>query len=143
SKDISVNSNELLQQSPDLAQKVAEQNNVIKSLVLQISKLQNSGQEIIEHEQQRIVSNGHIDERRVGKGKVVRIKNKAEINDNEIVKELNRKSSFKNILIFIYGIFLNIFAWLFSLWWFVVILLFLGIYVLLRLLFKIFGRDRD
>lgn len=135
--------NELLEQSPLFAQQIAEQNSLIESLVLQVSKLQNGGKSLIEHEQQRVIFDKDSKNEQVsGKEKVVRINNKKEVNVDEVT-EVKEKSSFKNILIFMYGIFLNLFGWLFSVWWFVVILLFLGIYILLRLLFKIFGRNRD
>lgn len=143
-KKNSISSNsELLKQSPEIAQKIAEQNNIIKSLVQQISRLQNSGQEVIKHEQQRIISNDHAHEPISENGKIVRVKNKTEISGNKVKKEVDKKSSIRNILMSIYNIFLNIFGWLFSVWWFVVVLLFLGIYIFLKLLFKIFGRNTD
>jgi hypothetical protein len=141
----SQNNAELIEQSPKLIQELAEKNEVIAQLTIQISKLQKSGKDFFQNETKR------IDE--IKKKKEI-VKNKQ--NDkqdiaispqNLLERELDKKektqSTWKEKLHSVYSVLLKLFSWLFSLWWFVVLLLFFGIYIVLKLIFRVFGRRDD
>jgi len=108
-----VNEGDLLKQSPTFAQDISQESPLTKSLVIVVSKIQNTGEKIIDNETKRIDQ------------------------PNTDKKEEN---GFMKIFNTVYVILLKIFDWLFSVWWFSLILPFFVIYLLIKILFKIFGR---
>ena len=107
-------------------------------MVLEVSKLQNLAKNTVKKEQERF-KNAKNKENKI----TLKSSQSGSKKTIEEKSSLSYKSGLKDIFTLVYGKVLAILSWLFSLWWFVVILLFLGIYLFLKLLFKIFGKKRD
>ena len=124
---------ELLEQSPEIIQKLAEKNDVVKSLVVRVSDLQNRSRDFVKRERIKIENlKKDYDAQKVSeKNNIITQKIKKQTNSNT--------HTIFSYLQSIYMVVLTFFSWLFSIWWFMVLLLFFGIYLFLKLLFKIFG----
>ena len=120
---------EFIEQTPVVVQDLANDNNFVETVALHISKVQNIGQNLVKNEQERILK---ID--------ISESKKETQTDSGNISTTEDTQSKLQGFLFFLYTWILNLFGWLFSMWWFVVIFLFLGIYIVLRILFKIFGK---
>ncbi len=100
---------------PDVVKHVTQQSSIVRVLASGVSGVQDAGIRIIEQEQQRIE------------------KNETTARDEEVETPL---------LTVIYKKLLQFFAWLLGCWWCVLAIVFLAIYLVLRCLFKRFGRRR-
>lgn len=128
-----VSQEQLLEQSPEIVQKLAENNDVVKSLAVHISDLQNRSKDFvkkerikIEHSKDNVLSPDKKESREEGQ-------------KNPSNSFSTKARTFLSYLQPLYIGILSLLSWLFSIWWFMVLLLFLGIYLFLKLLFKIFG----
>lgn len=116
---------ELENQTPKIVTELANQQKIVKVLVNQVDVVQKHGSKILVKEKTRIDK------------KQQNLKSKKATTQNSNSEVSNVKS--QKILTILYQWCLGAFIWLFSTWWFVVILLFFAIYVLMRVLFNLFG----
>ncbi len=122
---------ELLEQSPEIIQKLAEKNDVVKSLVVRVSDLQNRSKDFIKKERIYIENSKKDYETQKKLKKDNTNSQKIEIPSN------SKKYTILSYLQPIYLAVLTFLSWLFSVWWFMVFLLFRSMTILLNGLRKI------
>ncbi len=133
----------LIEQSPELIQELAEKNKLIETLSLQVSKLQNVGKGLIQRESERIKRIQEEEKTEDVQEQEQKESEGVSLEDDKVSEKRSEKGTWREKITVFYAWLLKILSWFFSLWWFVVVLIFVGIYLFLKILFRIFGGRSD
>ncbi len=134
---------EILKEVPTPISSFAERSDIIEAVVLFLGSLKQKGEDIVLNQQERNSQALASQRKNIEQSKGV--SNPSQTLEVDTTSSGNNssgeKASFSIYARFFYTWLLKAFSWIFSLWWFWLIIPFVIIYLLIRLLFKIFGKQ--
>lgn len=140
-ESIDVNKNtkqeKIIENTPDIVLDYSKDSELLRSLVLQISTLQEKTHTFAEGEKEK---NSQKVAELEGRGSLLH-----ESADNPEGESSNIAESprWKAFIFWFYGVILSLLEIATRHWWFMVVLMFAGVYVLIKILFKIFAKKSD
>lgn len=136
----------LIEQSPEFIEELVGQNDFLKKIILSLGALQQNTHNFIDTQQDYVTQEISYAKDLSTQGNVVDDASAEQANNQSVTDEtgtrggINESNTKRTWLWYVYQGILKIFSWIFSLWFFWLLLPFLIIYILMKILFWFFRK---